>query len=129
MNGRSLASSILLVCVALVTEVLVLTSATGPLRVVLGLAFVLVAPGWAILRLLALPMGVLAMTATAIGISVSIDILLSLALFYARWWSVEIAMSILATMIAVLVLMDLPIVRGAVRRQLMAPDANEVPHP
>lgn len=126
MNRRSLASPLLLVELAIATEVILFTSGTGPLRVVLGLWFVLVAPGWAVLRLLDLPMGVLVLAATAVGISVSIDILLALALFYARWWSIELAMTILMAMVIVLVVTDLPVVRRAVRRRAPAPAVRDV---
>jgi uncharacterized membrane protein len=116
MNRRSLAFPLLLVELAVTAEVIVLTAGASPLRVVLALWFILVAPGWAVLRALDLPMGILAMAATAVGISVSIDILLATALFYARWWSVERAMTILLAMVVVLVMADLPIVRRAGRR-------------
>jgi uncharacterized membrane protein len=116
MNRRSLVFPLLLVELAVTAEVIVLTSGASPLRVALALWFILVAPGWAVLRALDLPMGVLAMAATAVAISVSIDILVAMALFYARWWSVERAMTILLAMVVVLVMADLPIVRRAVRR-------------
>lgn len=129
MTRWSLASSILLVELALAAEVAVFTAATGPLRVLLGMWVVLVAPGWAVLRLLDLPMGVVAAAATAVGISMSIDILLALALFYARWWSVELAMTILLAMIVLLVLADLPAVRRAVGRRPRAQAVRDLIQP
>lgn len=120
MNRLSLASPILLVGLALAAEVAVFASDAGPLRAGLAIWFVLVAPGWAVLRLLDLPMSLLAALTTAIGISVSIDILLALALFYVRLWSVELAMTLLLAIIVIMVVADLPIVRRTVRN-LWAP--------
>lgn len=129
MNRRSLASPILLITLALAAEVVVFMSVTGPVRTVLGLWFVLVAPGWAALRLLRLPMGSLASAATAVGISVSIGILLSLALFYARWWSIHLAMTILLAIVVVLVLADLPVVRDMLRHRAASPRAPDTGQP
>ena len=129
MNRRSLTSPILLMSLALGAEVVVFMSVTGSLRVVLGLWFVLVAPGWAALRLVDLPMGVLASVATAVGISVSVDILLSLALFYVGWWSIQLAMTLLLAMIVVLVLADLPVVRRGLRRRAPSSSARETLQP
>lgn len=128
MSRRSLASPLMLLELAVAAEIIVFTSGAGPLRVVLGLGFILFAPGWAVLRLLDMPIGVLVAAATAVGISVSIDILLALALFYARWWSVELAMTILLVMVVVVVLADLPIVRRAVRLRTPTP-ARDVMSP
>lgn len=122
MKRWSLASHILLVGLALAAEVVVFTSAAGPLRTGLPILFVLVAPGWAAVRLLGLPMSLLTFVTTAIGISISIDILLAMTLFYVRWWSVELAMTILLVIVITLVLADLPVLRRAVRR-LWAPSA------
>ena len=122
MKRWSLASHILLVGLALAAEVVVFTSAAGPLRTGLPILFVLVAPGWAAVRLLGLPMSLLTFVTTAIGISISIDILLAMTLFYVRWWSVEVAMTILLVIVITLVLADLPVLRRAVRR-LWAPSA------
>jgi uncharacterized membrane protein len=129
MNRRSLVFPLLLVELAVTAEVIVLTSGASPLRVGLALWFILVAPGWAVLRALDLPMGVLAMAATAVAISVSIDILVAMALFYARWWSVERAMTILLAMVVVLVMADLPIVRRAVLRLASATPVRRVMRP
>ncbi len=129
MSRWLLASPILLVALTLAAEVVVFTSVTGPLRAALGLAFVLVAPGWAVLRLLHLPMGIVAAATTAVGISISINILLSLALFYARWWSIELAMSILLLMIIGLVLVDLSLGRGAAFRRAQAVALRDVKAP
>lgn len=126
MNHRSLASPLLLVELAVAAEVIVFTSGAGPLRVALGLWFVLVAPGWAVLRLLDLPIGVLVVAPTAVGISVSIDILLALALFYVRWWSVELAMTILLVIVVAFLLADLPVIRRAFRRGSPAPAVHDV---
>lgn len=120
MNRWSLLSPILLISLALAAEVVVFMSLTSPVRAVLGLWFVLVAPGWAALRLLDLPMRGPASAATVIGISVSIDILLSLALFYVRWWSIQLAMTILLAIVVVLVLADLPVVRHMLRRRALS---------
>lgn len=120
MNRSSMVSPLLLGAIAMTSEVVVLMSVTGPVRLVVGLLFVLVAPGWAVVRLMKLPMGAVALTATAVAISVSVDVLISLALFYATWWSVELATSILAGAIVLLVLVDLPPVRRAVIRSQWA---------
>lgn len=129
MNRWSLTSPILLISLALAAEVVVFMSVTGPLRVVLGLLFVLVAPGWAALRLLDLPMGFLARAATAVGISVSTDIVLSLALFYVRWWSIQLATTILLAMVVVLALADLPVVRRALPRRAPPSKVREMVQP
>ncbi|MDQ3691491.1 MAG: DUF1616 domain-containing protein [Chloroflexota bacterium] len=129
MNRWSLTSPILLISLALAAEVVVLMSVTSPLRAVLGLWFVLVAPGWAALRLLDLPMRGLASAATAVGISVSIDILVSLALFYLRWWSIQLAMTILLALIVVLVVADLPVVRHMFRRRALTSRVPETVQP
>ncbi len=120
MNRWSLASQTLLVGLALAAEIAVFRSVGGPLRAGLAILFVLVAPGWAVVRLLGLPMSLLTFVTTAIGISVSIDILLALTLFYVRLWSVELAMTVLLVIVITLVLADLPVVRRGVRR-LWAP--------
>ena len=127
MNRWSLTSPLLLIVLALGAEVVVFMSVTGSVRVVLGLSFVLVAPGWAALRLVDLPMGVLASAATAVGISVSVDILLSLALFYVRWWSIQLAMTILLAIVVVLVLADL--VRRALRRRASSSSVRKTVQP
>lgn len=122
MNRWRFTSPILLASLAVGAEAAVLLSVASPLRVVVALLFVLVAPGWAALRLLHVPMGVLASVVTAVGVSVSVDILLSLALFYARLWSIQLAMTILLVVVIVLGLADLPVVRRALRRR--APSAK-----
>jgi uncharacterized membrane protein len=124
MNRWSLASPLLLVGLALASELVVFTLDAGPLRAGLAIWFVLVAPGWAVLRLLDLPMGLLAALTTAIGISISIDILLALSLFYVRWWSVELAMSLLLGIVVIMVVADLPVVRRAVRYLWTPAEAN-----
>ena len=128
MSRASVMSALLLAAVALTTELVVLLSVTGPLRLVVGLLFVLAAPGWAVLRLMKLPMDPTALAATAVAISISIDILITMALFYAGWWSVELATSILAGAILLLIFVDAPPGRRAVSRILPAPK-REVAQP
>lgn len=111
MNRWTLASHLLLIGLALGSEVAVFALDGGPLRAALALSFILVAPGWAIVRLIDLPMDPLARAATSVGISVSIAILIALALFYARVWSVEVATTILVALVVLVVLADLPVLR------------------
>jgi len=115
MNRWILASHLLLIGLALASEVAVFALDGGPIRAALALSFILVVPGWAIVRLIDLPMDSLSRVATSIGISLSLAILIALALFYARIWSVELANTILVALVVLVVLADLPVLRPRTR--------------
>lgn len=125
MSRWTIATHILLVGLALASEVVILTMDPGPLRAAAAMWLILVAPGWAVLRLIDLPIGLLAGLATAVGISVSISILLALALLYVRLWSVELAVTVLLAMVVTLVLADLPVAGRAVQRWRAAATREE----
>lgn len=125
----SLVSPLLLVELIVVAEVILFATGAGPLRVVLGLWVILVAPGWAVLRMLDLSTDSLEMAATAVGISVSIDILLALGLFYARVWSIDLAMTILLAIILMAIGADLLGTQRAIARRAQAPPVRELTLP
>jgi hypothetical protein len=116
MRGRRLVAPIILVAAAEATELLVFANGTGPLRVALGLGFALLAPGWAVVRMLRLPIDLVTWIALAVGVSTAIDIAVAFLLFYLDIWSIELAVTVLTGIIVIVVALDLPIVRHWIRR-------------
>jgi hypothetical protein len=115
MNGRRLVEPIAILAIAGATELLVFSDGQGPARLLLGLAFALVVPGWAALRLVRLETDVLTWLAFAVAISTAIDITLVLPLLYLGIWSIHLGVSLLLGIIVALVAIDLPVTRARLR--------------
>ena len=111
MTGNSLLPPIVLLSAAAATQLAVAVSGEGPIRVALGLGFTLLAPGWAILRLIRPPADLFVWVGLSVAISSSLGALIALGLFYARLWSVQLALSILVVIVVAAVAIDIPAVR------------------
>jgi uncharacterized membrane protein len=120
MTRRSVTVSIILLAIAEATELIVFSEGTGPIRLIVGLAFVLLVPGLALTRLLRLPADLLTFTTLAIALSAAIDSTIALILLYAGIWSVQLALTVLTVITAAIVAIDLPPVRAATGRAMRA---------
>jgi hypothetical protein len=120
MTRRSLTVSIVLLAIAEATELIVFSEGTGPIRLIVGLAFVLLVPGLALARLLRLPADLLTFMTIAIALSAAIDISIVLVLLYASIWSAQLALTVLTVITAAIVAIDLPAVRAAIGRAMRA---------
>lgn len=99
-------TTLALLVLAVAAGASVLLSYDGPLRHLFGLWLVLMAPGWALLRLLRLPMSLATLIAASFGISTAVGIVISLLLFYGGLWSVELAASVLTVLVVCAVVGD-----------------------
>ena len=115
MNGRRLIEPIIILAIAATSELLVFAGGGGPARQVFGLAFALLVPGWALLRLVRLETYHLTWLALAVAISTAIDIAVVLPLLYIGIWSIHLGVTIILGIIVVLVAIDLPYVRRRLR--------------
>jgi hypothetical protein len=112
--SRGLGASAVLVLLAGATELVVFSDGQGPIRISLVLAFLGIAPGWAILRLVDLEMAPSARIGIAIGVSAGLDMAVASALLYGRLWSADLALTILVGIVIVAVLLGLPSARRTI---------------
>jgi hypothetical protein len=115
MDRRRLIEPIVILAIAEATELLVFAGGEGPARLVFGLAFALLVPGWALLRLVRLETDLLTWVAFALAISSAIDIAVVLPLLYLGIWSIHLGVTLLVGIIVVLVAIDLPVTRRRLR--------------
>lgn len=97
------------------TELIVFADGHGIIRIGLALTFLLLAPGWALLRLTGLQMTASARAGLAVAISICVDMLAATALLYARIWSAQLALTLIVAVVVVAVMLDLPGARVAIR--------------
>ncbi len=109
--SKGLSVSVALMLLAGATELVVFSGGQGPIRIGLVLAFLGIAPGWAILRLIDLEMTPSARVAVAVGVSAALDMAVASALLYGRLWSADLALTILVGVVVVAVLVGLPSAR------------------
>lgn len=115
MTGR-LVAPVVLLAMAGATELVVFADGHGPVRIALGLAFLLLAPGWAVLRLVDPPLDNAGRVAIVVAVSVAVDMAVATTLLYLRIWSSELALSVVVLFVVVGVLLDLPSSRAALQR-------------
>jgi hypothetical protein len=115
MNRRRLIEPIVILAIAATTELLVFAGGEGPARLVFGLTFSLLVPGWAMLRLVRLETDLLTWLALAVAIATAIDIAVVLPLLYIGIWSIHLGVTIILGIIVVLVGIDLPVIRRRLR--------------
>ena len=115
MNRRRLIEPIVILAIAATTELLIFAGGEGPARLVFGLTFSLLVPGWALLRLVRLETDLLTWLALASAIATAIDIAVVLPLLYIGIWSIHLGVTIILGIIVVLVAIDLPVVRRRLR--------------
>jgi hypothetical protein len=112
--------SIGLLLLAGATELVVFSDGHGPIRLGLVLAFLFVAPGWALVRLIGLEMSPMSRIGLALGVSIAIDMAAASIILYARIWSAELALTLVVAVVVLAVLLDLPpsrrSIQGAVGR-------------
>jgi hypothetical protein len=84
----------LIVALAIAAAMIVFAAPGSPLRPYVVLAFALVCPGSALVRLLAVPDPVLELAA-GVGLSIAIQLLASTAMLYAHAWSPEALFALL----------------------------------
>lgn len=113
MSGR-LTGSIVLLSTAMATELVVFAGGHGAIRVVLALGFLLLGPGWAIVRLTTLDLDGLTLIGLSVGISAGVDMMVATVLLYARIWSAELALTIIVLGVVLVILLDLPSARSAI---------------
>lgn len=114
-DRRRLIEPIIMLAIAEATELFVFTGGGGPVRVLFGLTFSLLIPGWAVLRLVRLELEPLTWLAFALAISTAIDIAVALPLLYLGIWSIQLAVTLLVGIVVVLVAIDLPVIRARLR--------------
>jgi hypothetical protein len=114
--NSGLRTSIALLVLAGATELVVFSNGQGPIRIGLTFLFLMLAPGWSILRLVNLEMSISARIGMAVGISTGLDMAVASALLYARWWSAELALTIIVAVVIIAVMAGLP----SARRSLVA---------
>jgi hypothetical protein len=115
MDRRRLIEPIVILSIAEATELLVFAGGEGPARLVFGLTFALLVPGWAVLRLVRLDTDLMVWLAFAVAISSAIDVAVVLPLLYLGAWSVHLGVTLLVGIIVVLVAFDLPVTRRRLR--------------
>lgn len=112
--------SIGLLLLAGATELVVFSDGHGPIRLGLVLAFLFLAPGWALVRLIDLEMSPMSRIGLAVGVSIAVDMAAASIILYARIWSAELALTLVVAVVVLAVLLDLPPLRhsiqGAVER-------------
>src|SRR5919204_3505321 len=108
---RRLIEPILILVLAESAELIVFAGGGGLFRLLFGLTFALLVPGWAVLRLMRLETDPLTWLSLAVAISSAIDIAVALPLFYLDIWSVQFAVTALLGITVTLVAIDLPVVR------------------
>jgi hypothetical protein len=115
MSGR-LTVSIALLVAAGATELVVFAGGHGAIRVGLALGFLLLAPGWAILRLIDLDLDGVSFIGLAVALSACVDMAVATALLYARVWSAELALTAIVLGVVVAIILDLPTARTTIDR-------------
>jgi len=115
-NRRLLAPAGLLVLTGL-AQMAVLVGIHGPARVAAVFAFLLLAPGWPMVSIADPPLGLLARLGLAIALSISLDMLAATGLLYLRLWSAELAVVVMAFVVVVGVIIDLPPTRTVLLRR------------
>jgi hypothetical protein len=113
MTGRLTVPALLLMAAG-ATDLVVWSDGQGPMRIGLSIAFLLLVPGWAILRVVDPPLDIVASIGLAVGISVAVDMAVATGLLYARVWSVGLALGVVTVIVVVAVLLDLPAARHAI---------------
>jgi uncharacterized membrane protein len=117
MSSRLQASAALLLLSG-ATELVVFADGHGPVRVGLAFAFLMLVPGWALLRVTGLQMTTSARIGMAVGLSICVDMLVATGLLYARVWSAALGLTVIVAVVVASVLMDLPSARMAIRSAL-----------
>jgi xanthine/uracil permease len=115
MSGR-LTVSIALLVASGATELVVFAGGHGAIRVGLALGFLLLAPGWAILRLIDLDLDGVSFIGLAVALSACVDMAVATALLYARVWSAELALTAIVLGVVVAIILDLPTARTTIDR-------------
>jgi len=113
--SRGVTASVVLMLLAGATELVVFSDGRGPIRIALVLAFLLLAPGWAVLRLAAIEMTLSTRVAVAVALSTGLDMTAASVLLYARLWSSELALTLIVALVVAAALFGLP----AARRTIM----------
>ncbi|HEX7172792.1 MAG TPA: hypothetical protein VF365_09325 [Candidatus Limnocylindria bacterium] len=114
-NHRRLVEPIAMLAIAEATELIVFANGQGPIRVLFGLAFTLLVPGWAVLRLIRLETDLLTWLGLAVAVSCAVDIGVSLTLLYLEAWSIQLAVTLLVVIVMVLIALDLPFIHDRIR--------------
>jgi hypothetical protein len=107
--------SIGLLLLAGATELVVFSDGHGPIRLLLVLTFLLLAPGWALLRLIDVEMSPMSRIGLALGVSMSVDMAVASAILYAHVWSAELALTLVVAVLVLAVLLDLPPSRRSIQ--------------
>lgn len=115
-NRRRLLEPIAMLAIAEATELIVFANGQGPIRLLFGLTFALLVPGWAVLRLIRLQTDVLTWLCLAVAVSCAVDISVSLTLLYLDAWSIQLAVTLLVVIVIVLIALDLPLIHDRIRR-------------
>ncbi|MCV0403327.1 MAG: hypothetical protein K5924_06410 [Chloroflexi bacterium] len=110
-----LIAPIVILALTMAAEIVVLASGDGVVRMVLVGGFLAFAPGAAALRPLQLPLQSLAWAGFAVTLSLAITGIVAGSLLYLGAWSGELGVTILALIVVVLTLVDLPTVRSGAR--------------
>jgi uncharacterized membrane protein len=110
-----LAVSVALLALSGAAQLVVFADGQGVVRVGLVFGFLLLAPGWALMRIVDPPLDRGGRAALAVAVSVAVDMAVATALLYLRVWSVELALSAVVVIVAVSVLLDLPSSRAAIQ--------------
>lgn len=113
MSGRYSVPAFLLLAAG-ATDLVVWANGQGPVRIGLSVAFLLLVPGWAILRVVDPPLDIVASLGLAVGISVAVDMAVATGLLYLRLWSVQLALGIVTIIVLAAVLLALPAPRHAI---------------
>lgn len=113
--GR-LTVSIALLLASGAAELVVFSGGHGPIRIGLAIAFLMIAPGWATQQLVGLEADLLTRVGLVLALSLGIDMAVATALLYAHLWSAEVGLSIVALVVVVAVILDLPTLRHAISR-------------
>lgn len=109
--SNGLRTSIGLLLLSGATELVVFSDGQGPIRIGLTLVFLLLAPGWAVLRAIHLDLTPSTRVGMAVAISTGIEMAAASALLYARLWSAELALTLTVAVVVIAVFADLPSVR------------------
>lgn len=109
-----LIAPIIILALTMAAEIVVLAGGEGAVRMLLVGGFLAFAPGAAALRPLRLPLQALARAGLAVTLSLAVTGLVAGGLLYAGAWSEELGVTILAMLVVILVLVDLPAVRSGV---------------
>lgn len=113
-----LQASVAILLLSGATELVVFSEGHGFIRIALALTFLLVVPGWALLRVTGLQMTASARIGLAIGMSICVDMLVATGLLYARLWSADLALTMIVAVVVAAVMLDLPTARIAIRTGL-----------